>query len=165
MWKFGETEYCLQIPVRDLGAMNFWWAQFALLFCHLFVSAVKNMRLILYQIYNIYKFSQSRRKWNISSVLQFVIDELKGTSVVANDLISNAIRINVSCNQCFSFSAKGEKLDILTIPLSPNINSSLSKFLKPEILESENKWFCPSCNWKYHGIFHHWFGFYFSDPA
>ena len=27
-----------------------------------------------------------------------------------------------------------------------NINSSLSEFLKPEILESENKWFCPSCN-------------------
>ena len=27
-----------------------------------------------------------------------------------------------------------------------DINSSLSKFLKPEILESENKWFCPSCN-------------------
>ena len=143
LWKFGETEYCLQIPVRDLGAMNFWWGQFPLLFCHLFVSAVKNMRLILYQIYNIYKFSQSRRKWNISSVLQFVIDELKGTSVVANDLISNAIRINVSCNQCFSFSAKGEKLDILTIPLPPNINSFLPKFLKPEILESQNKWFCP----------------------
>ena len=44
-------------------------------------------------------------------------------------------------NACLS--AKEEKLDILTIPLSPNINSSLSKFLKPEILESENKWFCP----------------------
>ena len=53
---------------------------------------------------------------------------------------------NISCNQCFCFSAKEEKLDILTIPLSRNINCSLSKFLKPEILESENKWFCPSCN-------------------
>ena len=81
-----------------------------------------------------------------AEVLQFVIDKLKGTSVAASDLISNTIRINVSCNQCFCFSAKEEKLDILTIPFSPNINSSLSKFLKPEILESENKWFCPSCN-------------------
>ena len=71
---------------------------------------------------------------------------LMGTSVAASDLISNTIRINISCNQCFCFSAKEEKLDILTIPLSPNINSSFSKFLKPEILESENKWFCPSCN-------------------
>ena len=74
-----------------------------------------------------------------AEVLQFVINELKGTSVAASDLISNTIRINISCNQCFCFSAKEEKLDILTIPLSPNINSSLSKFLKPEILESENK--------------------------
>ena len=80
-----------------------------------------------------------------AEVLQFVIDGLKGTSAAASDLISNTIRINISCNQCFCFSAKKEKLDILTIPWSPNINSSLSNFLKPEILESENKWFCPSC--------------------
>ena len=46
-------------------------------------------------------------------VLQLVIDKLKGTSVAASDLISNTIRINVSCNQCFCFSAKEEKLDIL----------------------------------------------------
>ena len=76
-----------------------------------------------------------------AEVLQFVIDELKGTSVVASDLISNTIRINISCNQCFCFSSKEEKLDILTIPLSPNINSSLSKFLKPEILDLENSGF------------------------
>ena len=66
--------------------------------------------------------------------------------MAASDLISNTIRINVSCNQCFCSSAKEEKLDILTIPLSPNINSSFSKFLEPEILDSDNKWFCPSCN-------------------
>ena len=96
------------------------------------------------------KISESRHvPFNFNSqqdaaeVLQFVIDELKGTSVAASDMISNTIRINISCNQCFCFSAKEEKLDILTIPLSLNINTSLSKFLKPEILESENKWFCP----------------------
>ena len=99
------------------------------------------------------KISESRHapfnfnsQQDVAEVLQFVIDKLKGTSVVASDLISDTIRINISCNQWFCFSAKEEKLDILTIPLSPNINSSLSKFLKPEILESENKWFCPSCN-------------------
>ena len=81
-----------------------------------------------------------------AEVPQFVIDELKGTSVAASDLISKIIRINISCNQCFCFSAKEEKLEILTIPLSPNINSSLSKSLKPEILESKNKWFYPLCN-------------------
>ena len=68
------------------------------------------------------------------------------TSVTASDLIWNTIKINVSCNQCFCFSAKEETSDMLVISLSPNINSSLSKFLKLEILESENKWFCPYCN-------------------
>ena len=72
-----------------------------------------------------------------AEVPQFVIDELKGTSVAASDLISKIIRINISCNQCFCFSAKEEKLEILTIPLSPNINSSLSKPLKPEILNQK----------------------------
>ena len=41
-----------------------------------------------------------------AEVLQFVIHELKGTSVAASDLISNTIRINVSCNQCFCFSCQ-----------------------------------------------------------
>ena len=82
------------------------------------------------------KISESRyapfnfnSKQDAAEVIQFVIDELMGTSVVTSDLLSNTIRINISCNQCFCFSAKEEKLDILTIPLSPNINSSLSKFL------------------------------------
>ena len=67
--------------------------------------------------------------------------------MAARDLISNIARINIFCNQCFCFCAKEEKLDILTITLSENINSSLSKFLKPEILESENKLFCALCNY------------------
>ena len=79
-----------------------------------------------------------------AEVLQFLIDDLKGNSVAASDL--NTIRINVLRNQYFCFSGKEEKLDILTIPLSLNINSSSSKFLKPEISESDNKWFCPSHN-------------------
>ena len=78
--------------------------------------------------------------------VKFFIDELKGTSVAASDLISNTIRINDSCNQCFCFSAKEEKLDILTIPLFAHINSSFSRFLRPDILELDNKCFCPSCN-------------------
>ena len=65
--------------------------------------------------------------------LLFVIGELKGNSVAASSVISNTIRINITCNQCFYFSAKEEKLDILTIPFPSNINSSLSKFFRPEI--------------------------------
>ena len=67
-----------------------------------------------------HKISESRHtpfnfnpQQDAAEVLQFVIDELKGTSVAASDLISNTSRINVSCNQRFYFSAKEEKLDIL----------------------------------------------------
>ena len=63
-----------------------------------------------------------------ANVLQLDIDELNGNSEVASDLISNTIEINISCNQWFCFFIKEEKLDLLTSPLSPNINSSHSKF-------------------------------------
>ena len=49
---------------------------------------------------------------NGAEVLQFVIYEKKGTSVAASDLISNVIRINVSCNQCFCSSAKKKVIHI-----------------------------------------------------
>ena len=62
------------------------------------------------------KISESRHapfhfnsQHNAAEVLQLVTDERKGTSVAGSDLISNTIRINVSCTQ------KEEKLDILTI--------------------------------------------------
>ena len=63
--------------------------------------------------------------------------------MVDNELTLTTIRVIIPCNQCFCFSAKHETLDMLAIPLSPNIYSSLPKFLKPEILESEKKWFRP----------------------
>ena len=39
--------------------------------------------------------------------------------MAASNLILDTIRINISCNQCFCFSAKEEKLNILTISLFP----------------------------------------------
>ena len=39
-----------------------------------------------------------------------------------------------------------ENLDIVTLPVTADIQTSMNKFLKPEILTSQNKWFCPSCN-------------------
>ena len=39
-----------------------------------------------------------------------------------------------------------ENLDIVTLPVSADIQTSVNQFLKREILTSHNKWFCPSCN-------------------
>ena len=42
------------------------------------------------------------------------------------------------------FSESEENLDILTLPVAADIQASINQFLKPEILSSHNKWFCPS---------------------
>ena len=82
---------------------------------------------------------------DVAEILQVVLDELKGVSLAASQLISNTQKITVSCNTCFCFSESEQNLDILTLPLSADIQASISQFLKPEILSSHNKWFCPSC--------------------
>ena len=82
---------------------------------------------------------------DVAEILQVVLDELKGVSLAASQLISNTHKITVSCNTCFCFSESEQNLDILTLPVSADIQASISQFLKPEILSSHNKWFCPSC--------------------
>ena len=81
----------------------------------------------------------------MAEILQVVLDELKGLSLAASQLISNTQKITVSCNTCFCSSESEENLDILTLPVSADIQASINQFLKPEILSSHNKWFCPSC--------------------
>ena len=71
-------------------------------------------------------------------VLRVVLDDLKGTSVLANDLVS-------TCNTCLCSAAK-EKCHILPLPMTNNIKSSLDKLLDKETLSSQNKCFCPSCD-------------------
>ena len=75
-----------------------------------------------------------------------VLDELKNISLAANHLISNTKKITVSGNTCFCSSVSEENFDILTLPLSADIQTSINQFLKPELLSLQNKWFCPSCN-------------------
>ena len=51
----------------------------------------------------------------------------------------------MSCNTGLSSSVSEENLDILSLQVSTYVQTSLKQFLSPEILSSENKWFCPSC--------------------
>ena len=82
---------------------------------------------------------------DVAEILKVVLDELKCVSLAASQLISNTKKITVSCNTCFCFSQSEQNLDILTVPVSADIQAFISQFLKPEILSSHNKWFCPSC--------------------
>ena len=83
---------------------------------------------------------------DVAEILQVVLDEVKGISLAASHLICNTQKITVSCNTCFCSSVSEENLDIVTLPVSTDIQTSMNQFLKPEILSSQNKWFCPSCN-------------------
>ena len=78
----------------------------------------------------------------MAEILQVVLDELKGISLAASHLICKsqflAIPAFVPLYQ--------ENLDIVTLPVSADIQTSMNQFLKPEILSLQNKWFCPSCN-------------------
>ena len=113
-------------------------------------GSLSSSQVFFTSLYIIYGplLQRSQSQQGAAEVLQPVVGKLKDLSVAASDMISDTIKINVSCeyHQWICFSAKQEKLDILAIPLSPHIYSSLSKFSKTEILEPENKWFCPSSN-------------------
>ena len=79
-------------------------------------------------------------------MLQFLLEELKGDSVVADQLISASVVSTITCNTCFNSSSKEEKFNIIALPLSRSFSNSLNKFLEPELLKDENKWFCGICN-------------------
>ena len=79
-------------------------------------------------------------------ILQILLDELKGTSPIADGLLSSSIVRTTTCDTCFSSSLQEEKLNIVNFPLSNSIPSSLNLFLKPEYLKGNDKWFCNLCN-------------------
>ena len=71
---------------------------------------------------------------------------MKGTPIGADDLLSNTLSIAITCNGCFCSAVREEKLDIVSVTMTDNVNCSLEKFLSSELLKLENEWFCPSCN-------------------
>ena len=83
---------------------------------------------------------------DVAEILQVVFDELNGTSIQTEDLLSNTLRTITTWNSCFCSAVSEEKLDIMSVPMADNVNCSLEKFLSSELLTSENEWFCPSCN-------------------
>ena len=85
-------------------------------------------------------------KQDLAEILQVVLDQLKYVSLAASQLISNTQKTQVSCNTCFSYSVWEETLEIITLLVSTDIQTSINHFLKPEILSSQNKWFCPWCS-------------------
>ena len=81
-----------------------------------------------------------------SEILQIIIDELKGTSILADDIISSSLKTITFCEQCNSFDSAETKHEIIQLPLTNSITSSLNSFLSPVDCRGSNKCFCGVCN-------------------
>ena len=81
----------------------------------------------------------------MAEILQVVLDELKRVSLAVSSLISNTLKTTVYSNTCQCSSVSEENLDIQSLQVSTDIQTSLKQFLSPEVLSSGNIWFCPSC--------------------
>ena len=78
-------------------------------------------------------------------ILRILLEELKGTSSLADELVSTTIETTVVCDVCLCFSTKEEKMDIIPVPLKKHITNSLHHLLQIQPLTGANMWFCPQC--------------------
>ena len=67
---------------------------------------------------------------DVAEILQVVLDEVKCISLAASHLICNTQKITVSCNTCFCSSVSEVNLDIVTLPVSTDIQTSMNQFSK-----------------------------------
>ena len=57
--------------------------------------------------------------------LRILLEELKGTSSLADELVSTTIETTVMCDVCFCSSTKEEKMDVVSVPLKKHITNFL----------------------------------------
>ena len=89
---------------------------------------------------------------DVPEILQVLLDEMKGSSPIADGIISSSIVRSTTCDNCFSSSSNEDKHDIIILPLCNNLPASLEMFLKPEELRDTNKTFCSVCNGLQNGV-------------
>ena len=65
---------------------------------------------------------------DLAEILHVVLDELKGVSLAASSLIFDTIKTAVSCNTCHCSSVSEENLDILSLQVLTDVQTSLKFF-------------------------------------
>ena len=83
---------------------------------------------------------------DVSEILKVLLDEFKGLLTLAEEVFSTTLQSTISCDVCLCSSVKEDKYDILTLPTTKHISSSLDKLLQSESLSGDNMWFCPQCS-------------------
>ena len=88
---------------------------------------------------------QFNTQQDVPEILQVALDELKGHSTIASNILATSVRTSTTCDTCGCCNIEEVKLDIIPLTLAKYISLSLDR-LSSENLARDNKWFCPACN-------------------
>ena len=83
---------------------------------------------------------------DVPEILQVVLDEWKGHSPIATNIIATSVRTSTTYDTCGCCNIGEIKLDIFSLPLAKSICLFLYRFLSSENLTGDNKCFCSECN-------------------
>ena len=89
---------------------------------------------------------QFNTQQDVPEILKVVLDELKGHSTIASNILAMFVRTSTTCDTCGCCNIEEVKLDIIPLPLAKSISLSLDRFLSSENMTKDNKWFCPACS-------------------
>ena len=89
---------------------------------------------------------QFNTQQDIPEILQVVLDELKGPSIIASNILVTSVENSTTCDTCSCCNIEEVKVAIIPLPLAKSISLSLDKFLCSKNLTGDNKWFCPAGN-------------------
>ena len=67
---------------------------------------------------------------DVPKILQVLLDEITGTSVLANNFLKTTIRTSISCTSCLCDSENEESVSILQVPTENTISKSIQTLLK-----------------------------------
>ena len=82
----------------------------------------------------------------VPEILQVVLDELKGHSTIVRNILATSVRTSATCDTSGCCNIEELKLDVIPLPLARSISLFLDRFLSPENLTGDNKWFFPAYN-------------------
>lgn len=90
-------------------------------------------------------FNYNTTQQDAFEILQYVVDDLKDSSPIVNEILNCKVTSTITCNTCQTSSTTEQKYDILSLPITDDINTCISLSLQTETLSGDNSWFCPLC--------------------
>ena len=80
-----------------------------------------------------------------AEILSCILEELCSVGPANKNMVEVSLRTTITCDKCNNENIREDSTKILQVPIKANLQSSLNTFLAPEVLESENAYFCNVC--------------------